>query len=59
MRELSKPHVLEEGPLPAYDAFGVDRTLVRWMLSLTPDERLAWHESVANVLRGARRVRAR
>jgi hypothetical protein len=28
------------GDAPVYDADGVDRSLVRWMLSLTPDERL-------------------
>lgn len=29
-----------EQPLPERDADGVDLTLVEWMLSLTPDERL-------------------
>ncbi len=27
-------------PLPAFSEDGVDLTLIRWMLSLTPDERL-------------------
>lgn len=32
---------LEEGaPLPEYSEEGVDLTLIRWMLSLTPAERL-------------------
>ena len=28
-------------PLPAFSPDGVDLTLIRWMLSLTPAERLA------------------
>src|SRR6187551_1723343 len=33
----------EEGAAhPAYDAAGVDRSLIRWMLSLTPSERLRY-----------------
>jgi hypothetical protein len=39
-----------------YDAEGVDRSLVRWMLSLTPTERLETVESVITLLEGARRV---
>jgi hypothetical protein len=31
----------EPTPLPDESAEGVDRTLIRWMLSLTPDHRLA------------------
>jgi hypothetical protein len=31
----------EPTPLPDESAEGVDRTLIRWMLSLTPDQRLA------------------
>ncbi|MGH9645559.1 MAG: hypothetical protein ACRD4E_01975 [Bryobacteraceae bacterium] len=30
----------EPEPLPAYSEDGVDLTLIRWMLSLTPAERL-------------------
>jgi hypothetical protein len=29
-----------------YDANGIDRSLVRWMLSLSPAERLAYAESM-------------
>lgn len=35
-RVLCGPPPLE----PTHDARGVDLTLIRWMLSLTPDERL-------------------
>ena len=38
---------------------GVDRTLIRWMLSLTPDERLALVEDYMNdieTLRNARKA---
>jgi hypothetical protein len=31
----------EPTPLPDESPEGVDRTLIRWMLSLTPDQRLA------------------
>jgi hypothetical protein len=44
----------EEG---VYDENGVDRSLVRWMLSLTPAERLAYAESMRNLAERARRDR--
>ncbi len=34
--------------LTDYSPDGVDLTLIRWMLSLTPAERLAIHESYLN-----------
>jgi hypothetical protein len=37
-----------------YDANGVDRSLVRWMLSLTPAERLAYAESMRELAERAR-----
>ena len=39
---LSAPdaEVVRESRLPAYSEDGVDLTLIRWMLSLTPLERL-------------------
>ncbi|RVU48326.1 hypothetical protein EA187_02490 [Lujinxingia sediminis] len=40
---------------------GVDRTLIRWFLSLTPDERLMWaqgHAQAVLKMRGGRMVRA-
>jgi hypothetical protein len=33
-----------------YDERGVDITLIEWMLSLTPDERLEYITSAANAL---------
>ena len=32
-------------PLTDYSADGVDLTLIRWFLSLTPGERLDFHQS--------------
>ena len=49
------PEQLNNSP-PAYSPEGVDLTLVRWMLSLTPATRLAWLESAVDScgrLRGA------
>jgi len=41
-----------EGNLhPAYDAAGVDRSLVRWMLSLTPSERLQHVQGTIDLVR--------
>jgi hypothetical protein len=37
-RQTAKPQPPE--PLPAFSEDGIDLTLIRWMLSLTPDERL-------------------
>ncbi len=42
---------MEQGqppPAPEYSADGVDLSLIRWMLSLTPRERLAFHEERIN-----------
>jgi hypothetical protein len=39
-----------------YDTDGVDRSLIRWMLSLTPTERLETVESVITMLETVRRV---
>ena len=41
---------------PAYDAAGVDRSLVRWMISLTPSERLRHVQSTIDLVRDVRRV---
>jgi hypothetical protein len=35
---------------PEYSEDGVDLTLIRWMLSLTPAERLAWLQSEVDSL---------
>lgn len=34
---------------------GVDPTLIRWMLALTPEERLRWLDNVLRTLREVRR----
>lgn len=41
---------------PAYDAAGVDRSLIRWMLSLTPSERLRHVQGTIDLVRDVRRV---
>ena len=41
---------------PAYDAAGVDRSLIRWMLSLTPSERLQHVQGTIDLVRNVRRV---
>jgi len=37
-------------PLPTHSPDGVDLTLIRWMLSLTPAERLAFLQATVNSL---------
>ncbi len=39
------------GKLDDYDAEGVDLTLIRWMLSLTPEERLRFLDKRINEIR--------
>jgi len=42
----------EPAPLPDYSADGVDLSLIRWSLSLTPAERLTFlEERIAEILR--------
>jgi hypothetical protein len=41
---------------PAYDTAGVDRSLVRWMISLTPSERLQYVQGTIDLVRDVRRV---
>ena len=43
-----------EAPLPDYSKDGVDLSLIRWMLSLTPAERLRFAEDQANGIRAIR-----
>ncbi|MEO6601595.1 MAG: hypothetical protein ABIQ16_17095 [Polyangiaceae bacterium] len=45
--------VMPEG---AYDAAGVDRSLIRWMLSLTPSERLRHVQGTIDLVHKAKRV---
>ncbi|MEO7035761.1 MAG: hypothetical protein ABI548_17650 [Polyangiaceae bacterium] len=40
----------------AYDAAGVDRSLIRWMLSLTPSERLRHVQGTIDLVHKAKRV---
>lgn len=40
-----------------YDANGVDRSLVRWMLRQTPAQRLAYAQGVIDLAAAARRSR--
>jgi len=46
----------EDATHPAYDAAGVDRSLIRWMLSLTPSERLQYVQGTIDLVRDVRRV---
>jgi hypothetical protein len=45
----------DPAPIPDYSPDGVDLTLIRWMLSLTPAERL---EFVQNHVNGILAIRA-
>lgn len=46
------PEEEESAPLPDYSPDGVDLSLIRWSLSLTPSERLAFLEDrIAGILR--------
>jgi hypothetical protein len=47
---LSKPNDLHDNNSPAYSEDGVDLTLIRWMLSLTPAERLQVLQQNANAI---------
>ncbi|MET0794464.1 MAG: hypothetical protein ABW061_23280 [Polyangiaceae bacterium] len=40
----------------AYDSSGVDRSLIRWMLRLTPSERLRHVQGTIDLVHKARRV---
>ena len=48
----------EPTPLPDESAEGVDRTLIRWMLSLTPTERLEFLEQHLNDILAIRELNA-
>jgi len=49
----------EEAPLPAYSEDGVDLTLIRWMLSRTPAQRLEFLEQRINDILAIRGLNAR
>ena len=48
-----------QGPLTDYSPDGVDLTLIRWMLSLTPAERLEFLEQRVNDIISIRELNAR
>ena len=52
-------NVSEPAPLIDYSEDGVDLTLVRWMLSLTPLERLQFLEARINDILAIRELNAR
>jgi hypothetical protein len=49
----------EPAPLPEYSEDGVDLTLIRWMLSLTPAERLHFLEERIHEILAIRGLNAR
>jgi hypothetical protein len=49
----------DAAPLPDYSEDGVDLTLIRWMLSLTPAERLRFLEERVNEIMTIRELNAR
>jgi hypothetical protein len=51
------PH--DPAPLPDYSEDGVDLSLIRWMLSLTPAERLRFLEERVNEILAIRELNAR
>ena len=53
------PQVIEPSALPAYGEDGVDLTLIRWMLSLSPMERLRVLQSSLRAIRRVRDAAAR
>ena len=54
--DLSAP---DPAPLPDYSEDGVDLSLIRWMLSLTPTERLRFLEERINEITAIRELNAR
>jgi hypothetical protein len=55
----SDSNLEESAPLPDYSEDGVDLTLIRWMLSLTPAERLRFLEERINEIMAIRELNAR
>lgn len=49
----------ENAPAPDYSQDGVDLTLIRWMLSLTPAERLQFLEERIEEIQAIRTLNAR
>lgn len=59
MADANRDRPTEDAPLPDYSEDGVDLTLIRWMLSLTPAERLQFHEERINEIHAIRELNAR
>ncbi len=60
--ELNTPERVDNPPQPeepAYSDDGVDLTLIRWFLSLTPGERLSYLEEFASAILEMRHVAGR
>ena len=55
MTEKSRP---DDPPLPEYSEDGVDLSLIRWMLSLTPAERLQFVQNQTNRILAIRDLNA-
>ena len=55
MTETEQPSIDEQDESP-YDENGVDRSLVRWMLSLTPTERLEAVQSSIDLIDSVREI---
>lgn len=55
--QASESTLLPDTVGAAYDANGVDRSLVRWMLRQSPDQRLAYAQGVIDLAAAARRSR--
>lgn len=45
-----------EEPNPAYSPEGVDLTLIRWFLTLTPEERLDYLQDAVNSIESMREL---
>lgn len=48
----------DEAPLPEYSEDGVDLTLIRWMLALTPAQRLEYLQHRINDILAIRELNA-
>ena len=51
--------IVNPGEKPAFSPDGVDLTLIRWMLSLTPKERLQVHQRTIRAINKMRNARPR
>jgi len=58
-RRSSRPSRPAARPLPTHDAAGVDLTLIRWALSLTPRQRLEVLRRNIRAIQGLRHARIR